>query len=134
METRHRNTTFIQCLERISKSVKTIEEEKKLLFSHSDFNLNDAFKMLALSKNKVGDYTQPSKQKMNDLELNAALLGLPGLVFTGDTMGCNLFCKTFASNTCTRAISFEDFIRAFLPCDLNIAKQLLSRPCKLTKT
>lgn len=125
MEIKHRNTTFIQCLERITKAVKTIEEEKKLLMAFPDFNLNDAFKMLALSKNRAGDYTQPSRQIMNDLELNVALLRLPGQVLTGDTMGCNLFCKTFARNTSTRAINFEDFIRAFLPCDLNLAKHLL---------
>lgn len=133
METRHRNTTFMQCLQKITRAIKTIEAEKGLLLQYSDFNLNDAYKILALQKNKAGDYTQPSKQRLSDLELNAALLALPGQVIAGDTSGCALFCRTYAKDKFTKQIDFEDFIKAFLPCDLVKAKALLQRPSKITK-
>jgi len=38
-------------------AIKAIEAEKTLLLERPDFNLNDAFKALALSKNTRGDYT-----------------------------------------------------------------------------
>jgi hypothetical protein len=61
---------------------------------------------------------QASKQVLSSMELNAALLALPGQVISGDPHGCNLFCRRFAKNKLTQNLSFEDFINAFLPVDL----------------
>lgn len=54
-------------------------------------------------------------------------------MISGDPVGCNLFCRKFATNQNTQRISFEDFIHAFLPTDLEKAKQLLQRTQKYEK-
>lgn len=79
-------------------SIKTIEQEKLLLLNHSDFNLNDAFKVIVKQKKEPGKIIQASKQVLSNLELNAALLSLPGQVISGDTHGCHLFCKRYSKN------------------------------------
>ena len=69
-------------------SIIAIEEEKSLLLKFSDFNVNDAYKVLVNQKKEPGMLMQASKQVMTNLELNAALLALPGQVISGDTHGC----------------------------------------------
>ena len=107
-------------------SVKTIEDEKMQLLRFDDFNVNDAYKVLIHQKKDYGGRKVPaSRQTLSDLELNTGLLALPGQIVSGDPIGCNLFCKKFASNKLTQQINFEDFIGAFLPVNLECAKKLL---------
>ena len=54
MDKSHRNTTFMQCLKKLTQSIKTIETEKSLLLAYADFNLNDAYKVLVDSKKQPG--------------------------------------------------------------------------------
>ena len=49
-----------------------------MLLKFPDFNLNDAYKVLVDVKKEPGKLIQASKQVFSDLELNAALLSLPG--------------------------------------------------------
>jgi len=86
MDRNHRNSTFTQFLATLAMSSKMIESEKCLLLSQPDFNVNDAFKVLVLAQKRNNN--QISKQTFSDLELNTALLGLPGQVLSGDTKGC----------------------------------------------
>jgi len=79
-------------------SVKTIEEEKIQILQFVDFNVNDAYKVLIHGKRDQGRPALASKVDLSDLELNAALLSLPGQIVSGDPIGCNLFCRKFASN------------------------------------
>jgi len=50
MDREHRNSTFIQFVSKLLMSIKTIENEKLHLMEFKDFNLNDAFKILARHK------------------------------------------------------------------------------------
>ena len=50
MDRQHRNTTFIQFISKLLTSIKCIENEKLQLIDYKDFNLNDAFKILAHNK------------------------------------------------------------------------------------
>ena len=59
-------------------SVKTIEEEKIKILQFVDFNVNDAYKVLIHGKRDQGRPVLASKVDLSDLELNAALLSLPG--------------------------------------------------------
>lgn len=59
-------------------SVKTIEEEKIQILQFVDFNVNDAYKVLIHGKRDQGRPALASKVDLSDLELNAALLSLPG--------------------------------------------------------
>lgn len=51
-------------------------------------------------------------------------------MISGDPVGCGLFCRKYATNKRTQRISFEDFIHAFLPVNLELAKKLLQRAQK----
>ena len=80
-------------------SLKTIEKDKMLLLEMKDFNLNDAFKILAYNQHKQPNPINGNKEltmQIGNIELNQSLLGLPGKMFNGDPMGCSLFCKKFA--------------------------------------
>jgi hypothetical protein len=52
-------------------------------------------------------------------------------MISGDPFGCGLFCKKFAKNRSTFNICYEDFIHAFLPINLDHAKQMLQRHKKI---
>lgn len=114
-------------------SVKTIEEEKTQILQFVDFNVNDAYKVLIQHKREQGRQILASKVDLSDLELNTALLSLPGQIVSGDPIGCNLFCRKYASNRLTQRINYQDFIGAFLPVNLDLAKMLLQRPEKYGK-
>lgn len=87
-------------------SLRLIENEKVTLANQPDFNLTDAFKVLAFSKeNRIPLAIAPRKKSLikdkvidnlSDLELNCALISLPGQMITGDPAGCNLFVKKYA--------------------------------------
>lgn len=67
-----------------------------------------------------------TRQTLTETDLNAALMTLPGFEM-GDSYGCLLFCKQFSQCKSTFKITFEDFIYAFLPVQLDNAKRLLQR-------
>jgi hypothetical protein len=102
-----------------------------------DFNLTDAFKVLAYGKaNRMPLAIAPKRKtvlkdkvidQLTDLELNCSLISLPGQMITGDPAGCNLFIKRYARRQPNGMIDLEDFVRCFLPLELNAAKKLLSR-------
>jgi hypothetical protein len=46
MDRNHRNTTFTTYLRKLTQAIKLIEAEKSLLLRYSDFNVNDAYKVL----------------------------------------------------------------------------------------
>lgn len=95
--TNHRNTTFQTFNRKLIQALKTIENEKTMLLQYADFNVNDAFKVLVSQKKDVHGFTvQASKQTLSEMELNASLLSLPGWVVSGDSSGCNLFCKKYS--------------------------------------
>ena len=88
-----------------------------------DFNVNDAFKVLVYSKKtQYGTQIMASKITLSPLELNAALMSLPGQMVSGDPQGCVNFCRAYAKD---KDLKFEDFINAFLPVNLQLAKKLL---------
>ena len=89
--------------------------------------------MLIHHKRDQGRQILASKVDLSDLELNAALLSLPGQIVSGDPIGTNMFCRKFASNRLTQRINYQDFIGAFLPVNLDLAKMLLQRPEKYGK-
>ena len=137
MDKSHHLQSFMLLLRQIVMAIKTIENDKiNLIDSQSEFNLADCFKALLFQKKdkligvkhaelsfneQLGD--RAGGAQLNDLELNASLLSLPGQMITGDSHGCKLFCSLFASNN--KSINFEDFIKSFLPLKLEKAKQLL---------
>lgn len=109
--------------------IKTIENEKALLVNCKDFNINDAFKVLLYGIKPYGgavgggsalskSLSQSLHKDIGDLELNTSLLLFPGQMISGDPVGCGLFCRKYATNKRTQRISFEDFIHAFLPVNL----------------
>ena len=51
-------------------------------------------------------------------------------MISGDPVGCGLFCRKYATDQRSQRISFEDFIHAFLPVNLDLAKKLLKRSQK----
>ena len=65
-----------------------------------DFNVNDAYKVLVQSKKdqQQGAAVMASKTTMSALELNTALLSLPGQIVSGDPQGCVYFCRTYSKD------------------------------------
>ena len=50
MDKGHRNTTFLQFIRKLMMAIQSMENEKLSLLKFKDFNLNDAFKVLAFNK------------------------------------------------------------------------------------
>lgn len=139
MDKGHHMQSFMLFFRQIVMAVKVIENDKiGLIDSCQDFNLADCFKALLFQKKdkligvkhaeggfneQLGD--RAGGAMLCDLELNASLLSLPGQMITGDSQGCKLFCSLFASDN--KSVNFEDFIKSFLPINLEKAKKLLKR-------
>ena len=125
MDKNHRQTTFSNFVRKFVQSLKTIEEEKLLLLSFKEFNLNDAFRVLSSGKQDYPLSPKPtlnSQISLSEVELGAALLSLPGQMMAADPGGVSFFVRKYGTGG---SIKFEDFERAFRPVDKAKAKQLV---------